>query len=916
MAGWLPLFAPASGLSPFSQRSLFNLSYINDVAHYPFINHVLEADNWPQPYGGSFSAVNPSWPELLDITTGYPNSSTASGHEFGGGLKFPDSSKFAGPYVITWTGTGTVGFKAGTWTETNNTGTTYTRNSNGNWSSINGQTPYIIANLSGWAGAPNILGLTVQATGGADGFVKNVKVYRLADETDLLAGKVYRAAFKQQILDHNPSCIRVMDWASGNNDQGMRFENRNLPSIPSYGTAIDMSVSPIYGTTSGSARFTLPAVSTGTRQTPASEQHGETATFRIGTRFTGGPSSGVDCTVTAITTGATPRVTTNNPHNYAAGNIVVHQMPSGNGMPNLDRFPCTITVINSTQYDITNFNSTGMTFVANGTRSLMYVSLKIGTTGRTEYPIFFHDGFNFASIYGDDGTGFFLKAGNIRTMYFDKTVNGISNGSGTYTKGAWLFDQNGADINGHWDGVPLEILTKLFVELNAVSTKPISMWMNFPHRGMSSIDPDYTSASNFAVKATDIILNGSTVGGVTYPGLKLGAPRANLYIEYCNELWNFGPYQGYWMDTYSKSRWGSNAGKFDGHMLKATAMARDIKAAYPSESQIKILMGMFAAGGMTAGGTFANYYSWNGNSTAGDTGNYYTTDTAYVLANSLGPPKNYFDGIAIAPYFDAPGSYWIARSGTGTFVDDSAMYNGINNSGAASYTATISGTTMTVTAISTNSVLNIFDSVTGSGVTSGTTITSFGSGQGGTGTYNLSTSSTVVSPATMTGPAHGGGNYTSAANQSQALSNFVTKTVTDTVEGLAYYASIHSQFTANMGDGQFVCQYEGGPNWTTLTGALANGVYPNFHQVTVTDTPFLVASYHYAGLGTGIVNYMNTICAQANTALPALFLSVNSGYRWTFSAPDSYDVGSSVEGSGLSNNPAWTAVSTRNASVT
>ena len=57
---------------PFSKRSLFNLSFINDVAHYPFINHVLEGDNFMSPVGAAFVGVNPSWPEMLDQTTGYP----------------------------------------------------------------------------------------------------------------------------------------------------------------------------------------------------------------------------------------------------------------------------------------------------------------------------------------------------------------------------------------------------------------------------------------------------------------------------------------------------------------------------------------------------------------------------------------------------------------------------------------------------------------------------------------------------------------------------------------------------------------------------------------------------------------------------------------------------------------------------
>jgi hypothetical protein len=58
-------------------------------------------------------------------------------------------------------------------------------------------------------------------------------------------------------------------------------------------------------------------------------------------------------------------------------------------------------------------------------------------------------------------------------------------------------------------------------------------------------------------------------------------------------------------------------------------------------------------------------------------------------------------------------------------------------------------TTMTVTAVTTG-VLYVGQVITGVGVTAGTTITSFGSGTGGVGTYNVSVSQAVASIA-MTG---------------------------------------------------------------------------------------------------------------------------------------------------------------------
>ena len=67
----------------------------------------------------------------------------------------------------------------------------------------------------------------------------------------------------------------------------------------------------------------------------------------------------------------------------------------------------------------------------------------------------------------------------------------------------------------------------------------------------------------------------------------------------------------------------------------------------------------------------------------------------------------------------------------------------------ASITATISTTTLTVTSVA-SGTLSLGQTIAGSGVTSGSKITAFGSGTGGAGTYTLSASSTVASPETMT----------------------------------------------------------------------------------------------------------------------------------------------------------------------
>ena len=187
---------------------------------------------------------------------------------------------------------------------------------------------------------------------------------------------------------------------------------------------------------------------------------------------------------------------------------------------------------------------------------------------------------------------------------------------------------------------------------------------------MSSIDPYYSAASHWAVKATDTILNGNTVGGVAYPGLLTGASGAMLYIEYSNELWNTLPPRFY-IQNYGRSRWGNATISFpDGHMLRSTAMMRDIKAAYPTEPRIKLVMGMWGLEMVPGSGT-GNYETWNGNATPGATGNYYSTDN---YSERGGCPKTSTTRQQLHPAW-MPVLLTTPAVGQSS-ADDSAMYNG------------------------------------------------------------------------------------------------------------------------------------------------------------------------------------------------------------------------------------------------
>ena len=67
------------------------------------------------------------------------------------------------------------------------------------------------------------------------------------------------------------------------------------------------------------------------------------------------------------------------------------------------------------------------------------------------------------------------------------------------------------------------------------------------------------------------------------------------------------------------------------------------------------------------------------------------------------------------------------------------------------------------------------------------------------------------------------------------------------------------------------------------------------HTITAADTTFLIAALRSAQFGTALVNFFNAVSAKPKSALPAIYLSVNAGYRWSFGAPDSYGT-TSTEG--------------------
>ena len=168
--------------------------------------------------------------------------------------------------------------------------------------------------------------------------------------------------------------------------------------------------------------------------------------------------------------------------------------------------------------------------------------------------------------------------------------------------------------------------------------------------------------------------------------------------------------------------------------------------------------------------------------------------------------------------------------GNGTNGAQNNLFLDSGTAGDAVFTASITGTTMTVSAV-TSGTIYVGCLITGTGVTANTTITALGTGTGGVGTYTVSQSQTVVSttitsdgfPITRNGNTTQGtfspfsqtgwGNlFVSASSQYLSLSSssFAVGTGAFTIEGWVYlnsytYGSVFASWNAaNTGVGMML----------------------------------------------------------------------------------------------------------------
>ena len=202
--------------------------------------------------------------------------------------------------------------------------------------------------------------------------------------------------------------------------------------------------------------------------------------------------------------------------------------------------------------------------------------------------------------------------------------------------------------------------------------------------------------------------------------------------------------------------------------------------------------------------------------------------------------------------------------------------NYYTNSTTASVTASISGTVMTVSAV-TSGALVVGQTIFGSGVTDNTTITSFGTGSGGVGTYNISTSQTVASTAiTAIGvfrdtPLTGGSGTGATANIIILNSRIFSVEIVNAGVNYAVGDSLSATFAGSVNGIATISAITGGSNYT-------NGTY--------TSVPLT------GGTGTGAVG---TVVVSGNTVTSVTVTNAGSGYT----VADAMSASSALLGNGI-----------------
>lgn len=693
-------------------KSQINLSDLQIGGDYPFLNCLKTAQIWSFISGGVSAPVTP---DLLDAN-GYPTTIINGGVDTV--FYVPPQSERPGNYVITWDGTGTV------FCGMTNTLVSGSKTSSGGV----GAGRYVFSTTS------NRFVIGISAIGSSSNYISNMKVFHANDETALNAGQVFGVKFKQRLIEAGFGVIRFLGWQAGNICQVSTWNSRRPASFVWY-SGSETRPSIYAGVTTNIANaysVGVPPIHTSTGATwnngdapaqgdtiivnlNASATQAGTCSLQVGT---GGSSSAINV-LTQITLALT---------------AVSNSWPLGPGS-----ISTLTSLVGGTGY--TNGTYTGVPLTGgSGTTALativvsggLVTSVSINSTGTNA-------GINYlandvlsasAASIGGTGSGFTITVqaiGGFRSMaclVYDATLN------------AWI--KRGGDVNegsqGLNNGAPYELMVQLCKEVGA---HPYFIGPQFAVDPMTDFYPQLATYCNSyaASNATWMV------------------PR----FEGPNELWNTAP--GFNQTVYAQSKanvyhaadpthWPNTNDYQNWYGKVLSTIGQAVNAVYggtpttPTKYQVLCGVQTSAATSFPSGTNSSNPR---------------LSSAAYVAQTA--PPQS--------GYTQTAASGWVTHIDCAQYTQPSDYNTGTETTLAAAFAgkafiASITSDVMTVTALnaSNSATFAVGDTIfgteifaAGGGVPANTTILSFGTGTGGTGTYNLSSSGLTVASQNMTGGA-------------------------------------------------------------------------------------------------------------------------------------------------------------------
>ena len=698
-------------VSPFKRPTLnMNFVYQEAAGTYPFLDLFLGHDAVPDPSWATGTVWNS---DVLDAN-GYPCSfskaapgcvgvNPVTGRNWSIGFSIPSNANYPSVFCLQGIGTGTYDFvgvgghplvfdAAGTQTCpafkgglasncTSSYATVRVTRAGLSFASIDDDS-------QGWCLAfrtntnnviyqnPLVASLRVNADDphNKGAYVRGLHLYEIGDGTDLAAGKVYRSAWKHEIVALDPAFIRLMNWSGGNNSPEVRWENRATPTNQ-IGISGGYLVKPFLAynnSTSNTNTYSIGAAA----GTPISMQHGEVAYLRIGNASTGGTQGQINAfKITAISNDGniTGEVTTSTnccstipltSNAISTGDIVIMSI---NGMPSLNDFPACANVIDATHFEIfkpvypATATCTGakidVSAMGRFTSGMVMEGYMLNVGSRGWYPIVRLSllqppgAFRFTVPNAIYPWAFAETLASGRQYYFtfNKNISGMTDGSGNPIYGAWVVGSS-QQLTTSWP-VPAELETKMIIELNALKpAHPINMWVNTGPTVLIPNDPDYSTASDYPGNLINAILNGAN----GYQGLATGCPQCVVVVEDSNETWNstfdqttYFPYLGtlYCSMPYNDTDQYST--------YHSELVMQDIKKSGYATSQVKYVLSGHAADGTYAAGS-SNWYRITGVGTALSSCN---SSKWGAVPSGINAPITYYDFFAIAPYFNVSSTY-------------------------------------------------------------------------------------------------------------------------------------------------------------------------------------------------------------------------------------------------------------------